>query len=76
LVEAIAIIEFNYLRRGGFPNIQDNSNYRKIPRDALRVGILCMTSRINEMLVKKNEDKDEYIKILLTIHSALKLLEK
>jgi hypothetical protein len=73
LTNAIAVIEYTY-KRVGFP-VQTN-NFRKIPRDALRVCILSMTTKINEMLVNNNEDKEQYLKLLLTIHQALKMLEK
>ena len=53
LNEACAIILFNF-KRVGFGPIANS--YRKIPRDALRVGVLSMTSRINEMLTKKDEN--------------------
>lgn len=55
LTDAIAIIEFTFNRVGFAVN---TNSFRKIPRDALRVCILSMTTKINEMLVNNNEDTE------------------
>lgn len=55
--EAIAIVLFNYERLGGFST---TNNYRKVPKDALRVGMLYVTRLINKLLVEKISDKRPY----------------
>jgi hypothetical protein len=55
LTDAIAVIEYTY-NRVGFAHLANV--YRKIPRDALRVCILSMTTKINEMLVANSEDRE------------------
>lgn len=63
----------NYERLGG--HLQNNS-YQKIPRDALRVGILHVCSLINKDLCTEGVDPEAIIEKLLMIYSGLRLLDK
>jgi hypothetical protein len=38
--------------------------------------VLCITTKINELLVSKSEDKALIVRLILTIHQALKMLDK
>ena len=72
-MESIALVKYNFHRLGGFST---TTNYRKIPRDTIRVGMLYLSSEINNLLVNKEKDKRKYLEILLSIHEGLKVLDK
>ena len=71
--EALCLIKFNFDRLNGF---QFQNSYRKIPRDALRVGLIYLTSKINLMIVTKIVDRSDYHLQLIAIFNGLTMLEK
>jgi hypothetical protein len=73
IMEAMAWVKTNFERMGGF--FTDNS-YQKIPRDALRVSLLALISKINEDLIKQVDDGKQILMKLLYIHHGLRLLDK
>jgi len=45
IIDAIKLIKYNFDRLKGF---QSKTSYQKIPRDALRVGLLYLTAFFNK----------------------------
>jgi hypothetical protein len=76
--DSIVWVKKNYDRLNGF---LANNAYQKIPRDALRVIMLILCSRINESLVKgqggSNEElATDVLRKMVHIWEGLRLLEK
>jgi hypothetical protein len=52
-----------------------NSNFKKVPRDTLRVGILYLVTEINKLLTSKELNVMQILENLLAINESLLLLE-
>lgn len=66
LVEAMSMARLNYLRNNSF-DIGAN-DYRKVARDACRVGSLAVITAINRLLVSKNASTDELVRLALVVY--------
>jgi len=73
LINAMQVARLGYLKFNGF-NINEN-NYRKISRDASRVGILVFSTFINKQLIDSTVDNESCVKSLITIAVVSKMLE-
>ncbi len=66
LLEAMSLVRLNFLRFNNF-NIQVN-NYRKVARDACRVGSLAIISTINKLLIDKTATSEDLVKLALVVY--------
>ena len=72
-VEAIKLIKYNFKRTGGFPkSMKGIIQFTMIPKDALRVSIMYLTTEVNRLLVSAadlnpSEEKRKQLYEILTV---------
>jgi hypothetical protein len=71
VLDAFVIIEQIYKRIGGFDvNLNLTNNFRKIARDALRVGIIYQCSQLNKSIMDNKIDAENILHPAILIYRA------